>query len=110
MLALKLFQVQLIDLPEHQELPIQELHLLLHRLTIGELPDRSEQVHIQEEQCNAGQNKSVPPSLWLMGKKAPKGSRNSWIVLYTEAVWMYFNATSPRTLEQRQLRKTAPVN
>lgn len=37
MLALQLLQVQLIDLPEHQELPIQELHLLLHRLTIGEL-------------------------------------------------------------------------
>lgn len=30
MLALQLLQVQLIDLPEHQELPIQELHLLLH--------------------------------------------------------------------------------
>lgn len=37
MFALQLFQVQLIDLPEHQELPIQELHLLLHRFTIGEL-------------------------------------------------------------------------
>lgn len=42
MLALQLLQVQLIDLPEHQELSIQELHLLLHRLTVGELPDGSE--------------------------------------------------------------------
>lgn len=37
MLALQLLQVQLIDLPEYQKLSIQELHLLLHRLTIGEL-------------------------------------------------------------------------
>lgn len=37
MLALQLLQVQLIDLSEYQKLPIQELHLLLHRLTIGEL-------------------------------------------------------------------------
>lgn len=37
MLVLQLFQVQLVDLPEHQQLPVQELHLLLNRLAIGEL-------------------------------------------------------------------------
>lgn len=36
-LALQLFQVQLVDLPEDQQLPVQELHLLLDRLTVREL-------------------------------------------------------------------------
>lgn len=37
MLVLQLLQVELVDLPEDQQLPVQELHLLLDRLAVGEL-------------------------------------------------------------------------
>ncbi|KAI1232149.1 hypothetical protein IHE44_0007209 [Lamprotornis superbus] len=35
--------VQLIDLPKNQQLPVQELHLLLHRFTVGKLGREMEQ-------------------------------------------------------------------
>lgn len=37
MLVLQLFQVQLIDFPKDQKLPIQEFHLLLNRLAVRKL-------------------------------------------------------------------------
>lgn len=43
MLVLQLFQIQLVDLPENQQLPVQELHLLLDRLAVGELTKTQEQ-------------------------------------------------------------------
>lgn len=36
-LVLQLLQVQLVDLPKNQQLPVQELHLLLDRLAVREL-------------------------------------------------------------------------
>lgn len=37
MLVLQLLQVELVDLPKDQQLPVQEFHLLLDRLAVGEL-------------------------------------------------------------------------
>lgn len=42
-LVLQLLQVQLVDLPKNQQLPVQELHLLLHRFTVGKLGREMEQ-------------------------------------------------------------------
>lgn len=41
MLVLELLQVQLVDLPEDQKLPVQEFHLLLDRLAVGKLCKRA---------------------------------------------------------------------
>lgn len=41
-LVLQLLHVQLIDLSKNQKLPVQELHLLLHRFTVGKLERESQ--------------------------------------------------------------------
>lgn len=71
MLVLQLFQIQLVHLPENQQLPVQELHLLLDRLTVGELTKTEEQaVTDPTAQLAGGPGASQEHSGWARGRSA----------------------------------------
>lgn len=60
MLVLQLFQIQLVDFPKDQELPVQELHLLLDGLTVGELTETQQQARGNVRQTAPASEGAVP--------------------------------------------------